>query len=168
MVVAFRAGTADERLRNERFAQGAGKAVDYAANWNPTLKVARDSAEEADLLEIIYAIGKGNLIPERCYRNGIERDRDYLLEDYGIKHFHLGGDNSDTLVFVAEYEEFAVLLDIGSHDAFATKPVGSVLRSLHDSVLRNADKRAAAQREQRIEDQRKIAKTGLLPRRSRD
>ena len=168
MVAPFKAGTADERLRNERFAQGRGKVVDYAANWNPSRVPAKGSAEEKDLFDIIYALGAGNLIPEHCYRNGIERTADDLLDNYGIKHLHLGGGNSDTILFLAEYDDFVLLLEIGSHQAFADKPVGSVLRSLHDNALRRADKRSADEREARIEAKKTAAKKGLLARRKVD
>lgn len=158
-----------ERLRNPRFVQGRGKIVDYAANWAKDPRgVARDSEEEADLLAIIRAIGDGNFVPERCYRHGIDRDQDLLLNDYGIKHFHLGGADSDTVLFLVEYEEFVLFLDIGSHVAFASKPPGSVLRSLHDAALRRADALAARQRQDREERNREAAHSGLLSRRKRD
>lgn len=106
-----------ERQRNGRFAQGHAKRVDYAAAWDRRNRgIERESQAEEDFFAVIDAIGAGNLVPERCYRHGIDRNhpRDELLEDRGIKHLHLGGANSDIILYLVEYEEFVLFLEIGT------------------------------------------------------
>lgn len=84
-----------ERLRNARFRQDQPKPVDYSVLWEERGGIVpEDSEAEKDLLAIIYAIDRGNLVPERCYRRGVDRNHpeDRLLRDQGI---HLGGADSD-------------------------------------------------------------------------
>ena len=50
-------------------------------------------------------------------------------------HLHLGGQNSDELLFLVQYPERVVLLEINSHKHFATEPKGSLLDSLHERHL---------------------------------
>jgi hypothetical protein len=160
-----------ERLRNARFEQDAPKRVDYAAAWEMRSRgVEKGSQAEIDLLAIIYAIGAGNLVPERCYRHGVDRNhpRDELLEDRGIKHLHLGGADSDIVLYLVEYEEFVLLLEIGTHRDLETEPPGSILASLHHNCLRRADAQAAGDRAKRIANKAAIFFKGLLPRRPRD
>lgn len=160
-----------ERLRNARFAQGKPKRVDYAAAWEQRNRgVDQGSQAEIDLFAIIDAVGEGNLVPERCYRHGIDRNYpiDELLEDRGIKHLHLGGADSDIILYLVEYEDFVLFLEIGTHRDLETEPPGSVLASLHHNCLRRADAQATADRSKRIAERAAIFFKGLLPRKPRD
>lgn len=160
-----------ERQRNARFVQDMPKPVDYAAAWvKGNREVEKGSKAEVDLFSIIHAIGAGDLVPNRCYRHGIERNfpRDELLEDRGIKHLHLGGADSDIILYLVEYEEFVLLLEIGTHRDLETEPPGSILASLHHNCLRRADAQATADRVNRIADKAAIFIKGLLPRRPRN
>jgi hypothetical protein len=152
----------DGRIREPRFRQGAGKEVDYSAAFEDrTALVGNDPEVTANLLEIIRCIGAGNLIPEACYRNGIDRDDDPLLEEHGIKHLHLHADTEiDALLFLVEYSEFVLLLAVDGHRRHFNKPAGAVLRSLHDSAMRNADAKAL----RILEEKRKVMKGALRPR----
>lgn len=152
-----------ERITAPRFAQGAPKSVDYSNAFQASA-VAPGSVEQADLLEIIRCIGAGNLLPERCYRNGVDRDHDELLADYGIKHLHLGGSNSDTMLFLVEYESSVLLLEIADHRAFRDSPPGSALRSLHAHALRTADAQSASDRAKRVAAKSNMVLRGLLPK----
>jgi len=136
----------DGRIREERFRQGNGKEVDYSPLYaDLTGLVGSDEVVQKNLLEIIRCIGAGNLIPEKFYRNGIGRDDDPLLEEHGIKHLHLHEDTEvDALLFLVEYSQFVLLLCVDGHRRHFQKPEGSVLRSLHDSAIRNADAKAAS------------------------
>lgn len=94
-----------------------------------------DSLLENDLNEIIDRIGAGRAIPERFYRAGIDRDPDELLDTLGIMHLHLGNRGSDELLFLVQYSERVVLLEINSHKHFATEPKGTLLAALHERHL---------------------------------
>lgn len=158
-----------ERLRDPRFHQDKPKRVDYSALWKPKPHlVPKGSSEEKDLLDIISAIGRGNRIPAHCYRNRIDLTEDRLLEEQGIKHLHLGGASGDVILYLVEYDDFVLLLDIGSHKDLETEPPGSVLASLHHASLRRADEVSLSEKAQRAATNAAIALKGLLPKRKRD
>ncbi|MBO9706797.1 MAG: hypothetical protein J7521_01180 [Caulobacter sp.] len=50
-------------------------------------------------------------------------------------HLHLGGQNSDVLLFLVQYPDRVVLLEINTHQHFATEPKGSLLRAVHERHL---------------------------------
>lgn len=160
-----------ERVREPRFKQDRPKRVDYSLLWEkrPNL-IARGSPEEKDLLAIIHAIDRGNLIPTHCYRNGIERNypEDRLLDEQGIKHLHLGGASGNVILYLVEYETFVLLLEIGTHKDLETEPPGSVLASLHHACLRRADAESVSEKLYRAAGKAAIALKGLLPKRDRD
>ena len=74
-------------------------------------------------------------MPEAHYRAGIDADRDGLLEEKGIMHLHLGGKNSDVLVFLVQYADQVVLLETNTHVHFQTQPAGRNILALNQSWL---------------------------------
>lgn len=139
-----------ERLRNERFAFGEGisRVIDYAGtNLDPKGLVDVGSKAEGDLATIIKLLGAGSPIPDKFYRNYVGNGQDELLNDFGIKHLHLGGSTSDILLFLVEFEGRILLLEINDHNAFAESPRGSTLRMLHQNALAKADVIAGKERE---------------------
>jgi len=156
----------DERLRCERI-ETKPKAVDFAPNFKDWTGLVFSTPElEDDLNDLIERIGDGRLLPLGSYRRGIDRDDDALLEAHGIKHLHLGGADSDVLLWLVEYDSRVVILEINSHKHFETEPPGSLLRSLHDNFLRNADRQSADDKEAGADNRLRIVRKGLLPRRS--
>lgn len=130
-----------ERLRNERLRVGTPRAVDYSPGFcDRSGLVGVGSKAAGDLATLIYLLGQGSPIPDRFYRNFVGDGNDRLLEDQGIKHLHLGGATSNILLFLVEYEEKVLLLEINNHNAFAEQPVGSTLHRLHCSALASEDK----------------------------
>lgn len=152
----------DGRIRDDRFAQGREREVDYSPHYRDRTGLVSDDLKVAkNLLEIVRCLGAGNLLPEKFYRNGIDRDSDDLLRQHGIKHLHLHPDTEvDTLLFLVEYRDFVVFLEVDGHRHHFAKPPGAVLRSLHDSAIRNADAKAEKIKSQKIT----AARGGLLPR----
>lgn len=116
-------------------------------------RVVAGSQYEDDLNDIIDKIGGGYALPDRYYRAGIDRDEDRLLDEQGIMHLHLGGRDSDVLLFLVQYEDRVVLLEINSHKHFTTEPKGTLLRALHDQAL---------QAQEREEDEKKAARKELI------
>ena len=154
----------DGRMRTERFEQGIEREVDESALYSDrTGLIGVDPEVTRNLIEIVRCLGAGNLIAEKFYRNGIDRDADSLLNQHGIKHLHLHEDTEvDALLFLVEYSTFVVLLEVDGHRQHFQKPQGAVLRSLHDSAIRHADAKAAKLRADKIVKVRR----GLLPRSS--
>lgn len=98
-------------------------------------RVVVGSVYDDDFNEIVEQISAGTRLQERFYRAGIDDDHDALLEQEGVIHLHLGGKNSDVLLFLVQYPDRVVLLEINTHKHFKTDPVGSILRSLHEQYL---------------------------------
>lgn len=105
--------------------------------------VTANSPLEDDLNEIIDRIGAGRRLPDRFYRAAIDRDHDALLDALGVMHLHLGNRGSDELLFLVQYPERVVLLEINSHKHFTTEPKGSLLSSLHQQHLERMAREAA-------------------------
>jgi hypothetical protein len=86
--------------------------------------IGKNTALREDLDDIIESIERGDGVPERYYRAGMDNDRDGLLSDKGIMHLHLGGKGSDVLVFLIQYADRVVLLETNFHAHFRTQPAG--------------------------------------------
>lgn len=71
------------------------------------------------------------------------------------------------LVFVVEYEDRVVFLEINGHKHFRTDPPGSLLHALYSATLANEDRAADNRRLARVAIKRLAVSTGLKPRRSR-
>lgn len=92
-----------------------------------------------ELNDIIDRLSRGEPLPRRYYRAGINATPDQLLQRTGIKHLHLGGQDSDVLLYAVEYPDQVVLLQINTHIHFRSKPVGRLLESLFGLHLSKTD-----------------------------
>ena len=155
--------TDDGRLRCERF-ETKPKRVIYSPLWADRVGAldAEDIAER--FLQLQDCIIQGKIVPPHFYRRGIERTEDELLEAEGIKHAHLDGGGGNAILFVVEYDDAVVFLELDSHRHLETEPVGSVLVSLHASCLRAEDRAAAERVEARIAERGRIFREGLFRR----
>lgn len=98
----------------------------------------------AELDNIIESIERGDGVPESHYRAGIDRDEDALLADQGIMHLHLGGKDSDMLVFLIQYADRVVVLETNTHLHFRTQPAGKNILALTQTWLQTLEKDMAA------------------------
>ena len=144
-----RARRLSERLHQPRI-ERTPKLVLRSPNFrdHSGLVASRGDLED-DLNEIIDRIGAARVLPERFYRAGIDQDGDELLEALGVMHLHLGSQASDELLFLVQYEDRVVLLEINSHKHFVAEPKGSLLASLHERHLARMEAEAAREREAR-------------------
>ncbi len=74
-------------------------------------------SEEDDFADVVTAIAAGSAISDRYYRPR-SGHKDVLLDDYGVLHLHLGGDASDTLLFLMQFADRVVLLETNAHNRF--------------------------------------------------
>lgn len=89
-----------------------------------------------NLGEFYDRIQEGLELQPRFYRNNIGKTPDDLLAHTGVKHIHLGTTKSDVLLFVQEFDDFVVLLEIAPHTAnFNQVPVGDTLIKNHIQSL---------------------------------
>lgn len=107
----------------------------HAEQWSDFAGVRDDPALFDEFYQLIQCIERGDGAPERYYRAGIDRDRDGLLDEQGIMHLHLGGRNSDVLVFLIQYADRVVLLESNTHVHFRTQPAGKNILALLQSWL---------------------------------
>jgi hypothetical protein len=70
---------------------------------------------------------------------GVARRPD-LLEARGIMHLHLGGKNSDIVLFLIQYADQVVLLETNSHVHFRTQPAGKNILALSQSWLSHLER----------------------------
>lgn len=86
----------------------------------------------SNLVDFYKRIEQGLELPPQFYRSHIGKTPDDLLAHTGVKHIHLGNTKSDVLLFVQEFDDFVVILEIAPHSAnFHEVPVGDTLTKNH-------------------------------------
>ena len=122
-------------LTCDRF-QRKPKKIFMAPTFRDLTGEAGDEPYVSNLLEFRRRIEQGLELPPRFYRNGIGQSSDDLLTHTGVKHIHLGKAKTDVLLFVQEFDDFVVLLEIAHHRSnFHEVPVGATLTKYHIASL---------------------------------
>ena len=111
----------------------------YVVQFQDFAGVSKRPDLRAELDDIIDCVERGKGVAEAYYRAGIDRDDDQLLVDQGIMHLHLGGKDSDVLVFLIQYADRVVLLETNTHIHFRTKPAGKNILALTQAWLRDLE-----------------------------
>lgn len=93
-----------------------------------------------DLTEVVTRISSGRRLPDEFYRAYIETTTDFLLQVTGVKHLHLGGQNSDVLLFAVEFPTEVALLELNGHRRFDRKRVGELLMANHAVSLARVER----------------------------
>lgn len=156
----------DSRLRDDKI-QHAPKRVIMADLFKDRIGALGDEKVAERYNTLTDCISHGRHIPLHFYRRSTRVD-DLLVQE-GIKHLHLDGGGGDILLFLVEYEDAVVFLEINSHDHLKDDPPGTVLRSLHANCLAARDDEAAARKVMRqalLAEERANLKKGLKPRKS--
>ena len=94
------------------------------------LGATRDARLSGQFNEIIDCIANGCSIPDEYYRRDVDRNRDRLLEETGVKHLHLDGPGSDKVVYLVELVDRVILLRIDNHVHLEDEPRGNLLRKI--------------------------------------
>ena len=86
-----------------------------------------------NLLEVIRCIKAGHLLDEKYYRQS--PGRDYLLEEYGWLHLHIGHGVDDNVLLIVEQTETAVILiALTDHTIFKERPRARSLAGLRSKL----------------------------------
>ncbi len=85
----------------------------------------------------------GTPLPSGYYRKGVGLNSDALLHSEGIMHLHLGASNTSELLYLIQYPDHVVLLELSNHSHFATKPVGARLKNKHSVAVTRKEKQLA-------------------------
>jgi len=96
----------------------------YQNNFQDFARISKNPDLIEQLYEIILSIENGDGVPEEYYRSGIDRDYDELLELKGVMHLHLGGKNSDVLVYLIQCPDKVILLETNTHKHLQSTPKG--------------------------------------------
>lgn len=114
--------------RRDDYFQAKPKRIHLSPNWFDRTGKGNTEPYRSNLLEFRCRIEQGHELPPRFYRNHIGKNVDELLDATGVKHIHLGTTKDDVLLFVQEFDDFIVLLEIADHKAnFNQIPIGKVL-----------------------------------------
>ena len=68
---------------------------------------------------------------------------DRLLDTEGIMHLHLGHSGTRELLFLVQYSDHVVFLEMSDHAHFANDPPGTQLRVLHENKIVELEKSLA-------------------------
>lgn len=104
-----------------------------------SIQVSLTAPQQEFLWDVIEAIKAGNPLPKGAYRTS--GGRDTLLEKEGVMHLHLGSSKSAELLYVVQYPDHVVFLEIGGHNHLTTNPVGKILQRDYAARLRALQER---------------------------
>lgn len=102
-------------------------------------------AEVLALVAMRRAIVAGGPIPEGCYRKGLGTTPDPLLVNHGIMHLHLGSPRTRTLLYLIQYADRVVFLELNDHKyvQMARLPSSQNLLAVHGAWLKALENQAA-------------------------
>ena len=150
-----------DALRSPRLALRS-KRVKLVETYSDHTGKVVESPYREDLIDLRRRIIGGLGIDPKFYRQNMEDSRDQLLTLFGVKHLHLGGQKSDVLIYLVEYEDYVAILEINDHKHFRSDPVGKLLAAHKDALakLKNAEA-AFTTREQEAAKQKARRKDAL-------
>lgn len=131
------------RLRLPKLEQKP-KAVHVVDTWRDTQNILNDPELADRVKHIRRCILNGTPLPSSYYRKGVDLDTDALLEAEGFMHLHLGRTNTSELLWLVQYDDHVVLLELSDHKHFTTRPVGTLLKSIHDAAIGRKERELAS------------------------
>jgi len=109
------------------------KNVHKAETYKDSIGLASKRPDlKCHLLKIIHCIENGYAIPEIYYRANRQTTHDELLEDLGVMHLHLENPSSRELLYLVQFSDDVVFLEISDHVHVDTKPRGEILSRNHE------------------------------------
>ena len=120
------------------------KEVHRVEGWRVAPDLKDDPEVAAAVVQITRCIENGTPLPSGYYSKLAGRARDGLLEREGIMHLHLRKSNSEELLWLVQYEDDVVFLELGDHQPFEARPPGSVLAAYHAFKLKKKEGELAA------------------------
>lgn len=126
-----------------------------------------ESRFSTDLKTLRRCVLEGRPLPPGFYRQGKGQDEDRALKEYGVMHLHLGGQKSDVLVFLMQFPDDVVALEINNHGPFSDHPPGRGVDArwrVAALVTLNEARAAAEQQRQRAEEEVKALNASIRAR----
>lgn len=119
----------ESRLERKR------KDVVFADTFRLIPKDMTRDAIKADLKDIRNRIEQGWELEPHRYRKGIDQDDDGMLTRTGIMHLHLGKPPGDDLLYLVQYDNKVIFLEVSGHEVFSDHPPGRLLADRHRAWL---------------------------------
>lgn len=120
------------------------KAVHLSKSWDDPGKLLANDLLARKVAHIRVCIQNGTPLPSGYYRKGVGLNSDALLQNEGVMHLHLGASNTSELLYLIQYSDHVVLLELSDHSHFAARPVGARLKSRHSVAVARMEKELAA------------------------
>lgn len=97
-----------------------------------------DFAGKIDLIRT--CIVNGTPLPSGYYSKGAGLRSDAMLANFGTMHLHLGRWNTDALLWLVQYPEHVVFLELSDHKPFAQRPIGERFHRYHSGGILTREK----------------------------
>jgi len=121
--------SAHKLLKGKRFEQKP-KPVKPSPHFQDHCGVKYNLQQRTQLYEIIDCIENGQPIPAEYYKSNLDAHGDRMLREIGVKHLHLGGQGSDVIVYMAEFDTWVELIEINTHVHLESEPRGKELKGI--------------------------------------
>lgn len=108
------------------------KRIYLAPGYRTTIDLKNNPVAAKALVDIRRCVENGYRVPECFYRSDRDTTPDQLLEDLGVMHLHLGHPGTRELLYLVEFENVVVFLEVSDHVHVDTRPIGGVLKALHE------------------------------------
>ena len=107
------------------------KRVLLSPTFRDPAGIALDDGFAARIDLIRTCIANGTPLPSGYYSKGAGSRSDAMLTSFGIMHLHLGRWNTAELLWLVQYPEHVVFLELSDHKPFAQRPVGGRFHRYH-------------------------------------
>ena len=111
------------------------KRIWKARSFRDLIRIEQRSDLMVELVTIQKRVVSGSILPQRFYRSGRGRTPDRLLDEDAIMHLHLGNPGTPELLFLRQYDDHVVLLELSNHYHFDYDPPGTALLQLHQAAM---------------------------------
>ena len=116
------------------------KKVLLSPTFRDSAGIALDDTFAGNIDLIRKCVANGTPLPSGYYSKGAGARSDRMLTNFGIMHLHLGRWNTDELLWLVQYPEHVVLLELSDHRPFDQRPVGGRLHGYHAGGILTREK----------------------------
>lgn len=122
----------------DRHGKPKGKRVDSLKSFSTPVLSDRQAQ---DLATILSCIQNGLELDDRYYRRGLGATTDTLLAKHGVMHLHLGGQGSNCILYLIQYSDHVLLIEVSGHGYLDSVPEG---KGLPYGEIQESEKRVQA------------------------
>lgn len=121
------------------------KKVIMSSTFRDPGALAQDDEIAKAIDHIRTCIANGTPLRSGYYSKGAGMRSDTMLDSYGIMHLHVRGRwNTDELLWLVQYPEHVMFLELSDHTPFDQRPVGGRFYRYHSGGILTREKEIAA------------------------